>query len=384
MANCIFGFPNYVDVTKVYSVVITGGSWLTPLTNLLDRRLSKYAKSDGFSESNTWFEVDLGTNRVISLAAIPSTNGSLESEYEFDVTDTPAFSLDTVVGSSASLGATSVTFKAPASSDITITSGDFFTIGGYLYKSDTTLTITGGNTGSISLAAKGSNDVHNAILQAAISVDDSIVCNTGDYTTTKYSSSRKDIFQRIYPWGSLPWQHPSWWNGKATEEQRQQGKFPIVEIMTDTVVLGRYARYKFYDSTNTSDGFKVSRLFLTPGWQTSINPIYGAGIQYVDETSVTKSYGLEESFSIKSKYRTMAFTIEHLPENEALSQALELQKEQGIHSQMFFVFDPEDTEKMHVRAFPARLDGLDPLTYDYFERMSFAGVLKEPAGGLLT
>lgn len=377
------GFPNYVDNTY-YDVVITGGDWVLPLSNLKNPRLSLPAKSDGVLTSDTWFEVDLGTPRDLTLGALPSTNSTLDGQRRLRVTDTPAFSNSTLVGANGSIGATSITFKAPSGSAITVTSGNFFTVGGYLYKSNTTTTISAGATGVINLASASGNDIHNATLQAAVSTNDPIRCNTGDYTTTKYDSGQIDIIGQIAPWQSLTWQHPSFWNGKPTEEERRTLKFPVVDLLaTESVVLGVYCKYEFFDTGNTDSGFAVSRLFLTPGWQPTMNPIYGAGLGYTTDTTFEKSYGGEKSYDVKNTYRVKGFTIEHLPENEALLQALTLQRDQGIDKQMFFIFDPDDVEKMYLRAFTATMTNLDPLTYSYYNAMSFSAALEEVPGGLL-
>lgn len=378
------GFPNYVDNT-FYDVVITGGDWSLPLENLKNPRLSLPAKSNGVSTAATQFEIDLGAPRDLTLSALPSTNATLVGQRRLRVSDTPAFSNSTVVGASGSIGASSVTFKAPSGSAITVTTGDFFTIAGHLYKSNTTTTISAGATGSINLASVTGNDIHNATLQSNLTTNDPITCNTGNYSTTKYDSGQIDIIGRIYPWGSLPWQHPSFWNGKPTEEERKKLKFPVIDLLSLTsVVIGRYCKFEFFDTTNTDSGFAISRLFLAPGWQPSINPIYGANLGFTTDTTFEKSYGGEKSYDVKSSYRVKAFTIEHLPENEALSQALTMQRDQGIDKQMFFIFDPEDTEKMHLRSFTCTMNSLDPLSYSYYNTMAFAASLEEVPGGLLT
>lgn len=382
MANCIMGFPNYIDNT-FYNVVLTGGDWKTPLTNLQNPRLSLPAIANGSGNAATWFEVDMGAPRDLMLGAIPSTNSTLDGTYQLEITLEPAFSNETTVGANASAGGSSVTFEAPGGTAITVTAGDFFTIDGYLYKSDTTTTIAAGGTGAISLAAASGYDIHNATLQDDITDGMAIRCNTGDYSTPAFDNAGRDIFQRIYPWGSLPWQHPSFWDGKATEEERQTLKFPIIDVMTDEVIVGMYARYSFFDDTNPAD-FAVSRCFLTPGWQPTINPAYGAGFQYQTDTEFEKSWGGEKSYAVKQAYRTLAFTIDHLPEDEALAQALEMQRIQGIDKQMFFIFNPEDSENLHRRSFTATLQSLDPLSYAYFNHMSFNGVIEEVQGGLLT
>lgn len=376
------GFPNYID-GDFYNVVFTGGDWVLPLTNLKSPRLSLPARAASAGNSDTWFDVDLGGLRNITLGAIPSSSSTLDGQYRKRISDTPAFSNDTTVGANASSGASSISLEAPSSGDITVTSGDFFTIGGYLYKSDTTVTISASSSDTISLASASGNDIHNSTLQDDITDGDNVTCNTGDYSSALYDSGTVDIFQIIYPFGSLPWEHPSYWTGKITEEERINNAFPIVDILIDSPVIGRYVRYEFFDSGNTSD-FEISRLFLTPGWQPSINPIYGASIRYQSDTNYDKTDGGEKVFDVKQGYRVFPFTIDNLPKNEALTQALEAQKKLGKDKQLFFIFDPEDDVNISRLSFTATVEELDPIIYSYYDHMSFSAVLEEVVGGILT
>jgi hypothetical protein len=375
-------FPNYVD-SDMANVVMTGGNWVLPLENLKNPRLSLPAKSANTTTTSTWFDTDLGKPRDILVAAIPSTNSSLDGKKRLRITDKPKFSNSTVVGGSGSIGGNSVSFKAPGSSAITITAGDFFTIKGYLYKSNTTVTIAAGASSTISLATASGNDIHNSTLRTTVALNDAVRCNTGDYTTTLYDSGSVDIYGIIYPFGTLSWTHPSFWTGKATEEDRKSITFPIIDFLDDLAIIGEYCRYDFDDQTNTAGYFSLSRVFFTPGWQPSINPIYGLNVQYNTDTSSDKSFGGERSYSVKKPYRTLAFTIDDLPKDEALSKALEAQRVQGIDKQMFFILDPEDTINMHRLSFTATLQNLSPLSYAYFNALSFNGVLEEVIGGNL-
>lgn len=382
MANCVFGFPNYVDADE-FDVVLTGGDWDTPLENLKNPRLSLPARSNGLDPLATQFDVDLGTVRQIALAAIPSSNASLNAQKRLQITNIPSFSNDTIVGANGTVGDTSITFEAPAAADITVNANVFFTIGGFLYKAANTITITAGNTGIINLAPVSGNDIHNATLQADVTTGDKVRCNTGDYTTPAYDSTLVDIFDVIYPWGSLPWEHPSWWNGKITEEERKTIKFPVLDTLTDQTVIGQYARYEFVDPNNEQGDFAVSRVFLTAAWQPSLNLSYGTAIQYQTETNSDRSFGGEKSYNVKEPYRTLTFSIDNLDQDEMLVQALDMQRKQNLDKQIFFVFDPDDLPNLQRTSFTCTLQSLNPLTYAYFDHMAFNGILEEVLGGKL-
>ena len=61
MSNCVFGFPFWSDTNTIYAPTFstTGTAWTLPLSNTLDRRLHKVARSASAAESNTQFTLDL-------------------------------------------------------------------------------------------------------------------------------------------------------------------------------------------------------------------------------------------------------------------------------------------------------------------------------------
>lgn len=73
MSNILFGWPNYADVSVLYTPALSGGSWSSslPLTNLQDRRLHVVARSADALAASTQFDVDLGVARTIGCVAIP-------------------------------------------------------------------------------------------------------------------------------------------------------------------------------------------------------------------------------------------------------------------------------------------------------------------------
>lgn len=75
MATALLCFPNEPDST-FYSVAFSGGSWEAslPLTNLIDSRLAKVARSTDDALASTQFDVDLGVSKPIRVLAIPKHN----------------------------------------------------------------------------------------------------------------------------------------------------------------------------------------------------------------------------------------------------------------------------------------------------------------------
>lgn len=383
MANSIFGFPNYAD-SDFNTIVISGGSWVSgdgSILNLLDERLDKSAISDGVTLADTQFEIDLGSLRDIRMTAVPSHNMTLEAQWRVRGTIFQAWT-GIEVGANASSGASSFTARNTTGSDIIISEGHAFTIGGYVYQCAADVTISASSTGTVLLESTPSNDSINATLQANIADNDSIECNSGDYSSTVYDSAWNDAFPVVYPFGSKPWGNPSAWTGKITEEERTKNKHPLID--TFITKIARFWKYEFDNTNSSQSGLRFSRLFVAPGYQVSLNPIYGADFGFSNETTVERSVDGVETFDRKLPFRVLGFTVSTIDQDEALANALELQRDAGSDKQIFFIFNPDDTLHMSRRAFTARMSRVDPLIYSNYSRMDFAGELREIQGGLLT
>lgn len=79
MSSCLISSPNFADrVASVY-----GGTWLAtlPVTNLLDRRLKKVARSNGITLAATQFTVDAGTLLSMGVLALSNHNAGVAARY---------------------------------------------------------------------------------------------------------------------------------------------------------------------------------------------------------------------------------------------------------------------------------------------------------------
>jgi hypothetical protein len=73
MSNCVFGFPDYGAASPLNTPAVTGsGGWLStlPRANVLDRRLSRIARSVDTNPSNTQLLFDLGIARSVGVLSI--------------------------------------------------------------------------------------------------------------------------------------------------------------------------------------------------------------------------------------------------------------------------------------------------------------------------
>lgn len=72
MSNCLFGFPDWTQNTPLRTPAMSGGSWLSalPVSNAMDRRLSRVARSSDATSSSTQLTVDLGVARSVGVLSV--------------------------------------------------------------------------------------------------------------------------------------------------------------------------------------------------------------------------------------------------------------------------------------------------------------------------
>jgi hypothetical protein len=76
VSTLVFGWPIYSDASALYTPSVSGGSWLPalPAANVMDRRLSKVARSTNAVETSSTFDVDLGVARPVRVLALVLPN----------------------------------------------------------------------------------------------------------------------------------------------------------------------------------------------------------------------------------------------------------------------------------------------------------------------
>ena len=179
-------------------------------------------------------------------------------------------------------------------------------------------------------------------------------------------------FARSIPRGSAPSTHPGFMTGKITPEEadRVGWRWPVVTLSANTV-LGRHLYVEFDASGSDLVHLDISPMVVAPGYQPSINMAYGAGLAVEDLTAVQETDSGAEYFDERPKRRVWQFTIDHIPENEAHVQLLELTR-RGVSTPLFFIFNPDDLVHRERRSFLGRLRRLSPLEYPSYDQHSMA------------
>jgi len=169
----------------------------------------------------------------------------------------------------------------------------------------------------------------------------------------------------IYPFGSVPFEDPHWYNGQYTPEEFSQFQMPVLGLFTPAA-LGRYVQVLITDPTNSAGYIQLPRLFVSPGYQPSYNMSYGAQLVPVDPSIVTRTLGGYRSIDQRTKYREFHLTIPTLPNAEAWSQVFDQTFALGLSKQVFFSANPQDATNLFRFSFLANLSRLDPITMSYY------------------
>lgn len=170
------------------------------------------------------------------------------------------------------------------------------------------------------------------------------------------SSGWRPLYQAVYPWGSLPYDHPAWFDGRVLGDRAM----PFVWI-ADSALLADAVSIEVDDRAGESQSIGLSRVFVCPGWQPKFNISYGASLGVEDESTVQLAFGGGEVIESGAKRRIVRCSLDFMDEDEAMVWVLDAQREHGVRAQGFFCWNPTDQINMARRSFPARHRALAPI-----------------------
>lgn len=197
-----------------------------------------------------------------------------------------------------------------------------------------------------------------------------------DFAAIVYDSGRIDAWPQVYPDGVLEWEDDSFWDAKYTDEQRNGYTWSCVHVLpTDTIA--RYWRLEIDDPDNSNGHVSLGRVFLGPAWQPDTNMDYGEELGWESQTDVQEAWSGAEYFRVRTPYRVQRFELKWMPQAEAFARAFDLTRQAGIHNELLYIADPDDTVHALRRQFLGRLRKLTPLEHPMFDEYEMAYEIKE-------
>jgi hypothetical protein len=168
------------------------------------------------------------------------------------------------------------------------------------------------------------------------------VCTDALLTDVVLDSGWREFFGEVYPYGSLPWGHPSWIDGRLKAEEAAQSDPPPWMCIAPSTVLGRYLDI-YLDFSDNPDGYVdlgqvVAAAMITPRWNVSygVKPPF-----YRDPSTKRRSKGGVQFSDPQRPYRTTKMALNHLSTSEAYGSFFEMVRQYGVTRPFFYIHDSD-------------------------------------------
>ena len=169
-----------------------------------------------------------------------------------------------------------------------------------------------------------------------------------------------EFYGTVYPWGALPWGHPSWWDGRLTDEDAAGYVIPWMYTVGESVV-GQFVEWSFDFTTNPAGVCDVGRLVVSPAFSPVWNVSCGIQFGWNDGSKKQRSKGGAAFKDRATKYRTARMQLEWLETNEAYGGLWEMMRRHGVTEPFFFIFDTDEDASLRLkRSFMCAASALDP------------------------
>ena len=214
---------------------------------------------------------------------------------------------------------------------------------------------------------------HNWTLDAKVRLYSSPVSN---FASLGMDTGWVDVWPTVYPFGTIPWGAPNWWDRRYTAKQIARLKREKILILPNDS-FDRYWALEIDDQTNPDGYVQLGRPFFGPALQWKTNFSFGAGIGVEDPSQIDQALSAAEYFDERPVRRVVGFNTDWLEEDEALAGVFEMQLVSGITKEVVFVWNPADTIHFQRRSFLGRLGKLDRISNPYVSVHKAAHEIKE-------
>lgn len=196
------------------------------------------------------------------------------------------------------------------------------------------------------------------------------------YTTVAYDSGWIKVWDSIYQSTDLEWEADEYWMGIISEEDRAGYRWNVIHVTAQTIYK-RYWLVEIDDTTNAAGYVQIGRLFISNGWTPRWNMSYGQSVQYESRDGIEEAYDGTEYFDERAKPRVQRFSLDHMPTDEAMAMALDMQRIAGVTKEVLFLYDPAEKIHFYRRSFLGRLRQLNPIEQAMYENHKNTFEIKE-------
>lgn len=148
-------------------------------------------------------------------------------------------------------------------------------------------------------------------------------------------------------------------------------RFDVFKVLPDNISGGNVSVY-ITDTGNSSGYVEFGRCLLMPAWTPNVNLDFGNGFVYSPNVTVDKNV---EGVRFYEKYKSVRVTngkLSGLTDDEATYAIMQMQQKLSISSELFFVYDPDETNYYkQQRSYLATFEELSPLEQPYIDNYSW-------------
>lgn len=192
------------------------------------------------------------------------------------------------------------------------------------------------------------------------------VATDAGFTDVVIDTGWKEFFGEVYPWGSLPWGHVSWIDGRLTAEQAVGRVDPWMHVQ-EADVLGRYVQVEF-DFTGHTDGWvDCGQVVVSSGFSPTYNVTKGVQVPYyVDPSTKTRAKGGPQFADRRKPYRTTKMALDWLDASEAYGAFYEMVRDLGVTKPFFYIHNADaDPAILPKQSFMATAEDITPPSHRF-------------------
>ncbi len=184
-----------------------------------------------------------------------------------------------------------------------------------------------------------------------------------------------DVVDATEAFGELQWGEFTW-GGKPTDAVLATFR-PIAFFYSATPVLARYVKIIISDASNSDNYVQVGRAYVAAAFTPTNNVAYGLETSFVDNSRSVISRGGQVYVDTVPKRRRFGFRFHYMDEDEAFSEANEIQRLKGLSGDVLMAIDVDDTTHRMRQSCYGRLATLQPLTAETTGQFSMDMAIEE-------
>lgn len=340
--HVVIAHRNWVDEP---TTTITGTGWMAAplgLANLRDNKLSRVARSTSLTPS-ILLDFGPGAPPPTLLVAIPKHNLSDAARWRIRVASSSAFTpATTLYDSRPALGTTgSVTPLAIGTGPATL-----YVAGNVSFFPNVAVRIAAAPTVYMEGDVVGYDAVTRELV---VNVHTAQGAGTFAAWTVTRLAQDVNVWPEVLAFGTGAWGEYTWGGRLLTGDAYQPPGVHLLPLYRDSYqpAYGRYVLIELSDPTNKAGYIDLGRLVVAPGWQPSVNAPPGWEIEAVDPSPRTRARGGQLYVDVRPTYRRLQLDLQHLPRNEIMSNAYELDRMKGVRLPVLAIVDPTDAVNLH-------------------------------------